>query len=184
MSSASAHRQEVKDKVKAMVKEERRKEVAEGGGSLPIRIMQSDLYDWNPSRRMLLLVLALGTRTDPEAWIQEDCPWTAEEMVGYCDMAQWRLALRVGKSESQVHKDLMQMEEDGVIHIDRWQDSNHADHNRYRIIEDMVNEHQRPKQKPDVERPPRYKKPRPKKGWFSTHNQPRRNPEVAEMDEE
>ena len=59
--------------------------------SLPILVMESDLYDWNPGARMLLLVLALGTRTSLEAHFPEDCPFTKEECIGWCDQAQWRL---------------------------------------------------------------------------------------------
>lgn len=155
-----------------------------GKKSLPIRVQESSLYDWNPGARMTLLVIALGQRVNEDAWVQEDCPWTAEEMLGWCDMAQWRIALRAGKSESQVHRDIMQFEKDGVLRVERWVDSNHANHDRYQIVEAVVDENQRPEQKPTVERPNRYKKARPKKGWFSSKNQPRRvAAAVAVMDE-
>src|SRR5437667_5283629 len=85
--------------------------------SVPILIMESQLWDWNPTKRMLLLVLALGTRTNAEAWVQDDCPKTSEEMLGWCDMAQWRLALRVGVTEDYVQHLLKEFEEKGVIII-------------------------------------------------------------------
>ena len=152
MSSSTAAYQAKKEKVKAIMKARGKKD-----NSLPIMIMESDLYDHNPGARMTLLVLALGTRTNPEAWVQEDCPRTAEEMLGWCDMSQWRLSLRVGKSRSQVHRDIMMFEKDGVVKIDRWTDDNNANHDMYQINEDVIREHQRPAQKPDVVRQSRYK---------------------------
>src|SRR5271156_2857357 len=152
--------------------------------SLPIRIMESSLYDWSPGTRLILLIIALGQRTNDEAWVPEDSPWTAEQMLGWCDQAQWRIALRAGKSESQVHRDIIQFEKDGVLEVERWRDSNNVNHDRYRIVEAVVDENQRPEQKPTVERPNRYKKPRPKKGWFSSKNKPLRvSAAVAGMDE-
>jgi len=154
-----------------------------GKKSLPIRVQESSLYDWKPGVRMTLLVIALGQRSEKEnystTWVQEDCPWSAEEMVGWCDMAQWRIAQRVGKSESQVHRDIMQFEEGGVIEIERWTDSNNVKHDRYRIVEAVVDKHQRPEHKATTERPNRYKNSRPKKGWFSSKNQPQRVEAVA-----
>ena len=136
--------------------------------------MESDLYDWNPGARMLLLVLALGTRTSLEAHFPEDCPFTKEECIGWCDQAQWRLMLRVGKSECQIHKDILMFEKGGVIEIRRWRDSNKCNHDMYKINVDVVNQHQRPKQKPDVERPPRYKTKNSNRGRFTSENQPNR----------
>jgi hypothetical protein len=156
-----------------------------GKKSLPIRIMESDLFDWNPSKRLTLLVIALGTRSNDEAWVQEDCPWSAEDMVGWCDMSQWRISLRVGKSESQVHRDIIDFEKQGIIKVERWVDSNHANHDRYQINEAVIDEHQRPEQKPTVERPSRYKvKRHGNKGSFTARNQPRTlSAAVAGMDE-
>jgi hypothetical protein len=54
----------------------------------------------------------------------------------------------------------------------------------YQIIDKVVDARQRPSHKPDTPRGKRYKKERPKKGWFSKTNQPGRNREVLEMDEE
>src|ERR1700752_4316249 len=94
--------------------------------SLTILIQESDLYDWDSSARLLLLVLHVGTRRKAtnadgeEKWVQEDCPWSAEDMVGWCDMAQWRLALRVGISEDRIQKILARFEKDKVIRIETW----------------------------------------------------------------
>jgi hypothetical protein len=146
--------------------------------SLPILVQESDLYDWNPSARFLLLILVLGTRrsaTNEDGtpkWVQEDCPYTAEEMVGWCDMAQWRLALRVGKSESQIQRDIQRFAADEVITIRYWTDSNNVKHNMYQVNAPVVMKHQRPEQTADVERPKRYKTSNPNRGHFSKANQP------------
>jgi hypothetical protein len=150
-----------------------------GMKSLRIAILESDLWDWNPTKRLLLLVLQLGTRTEKEdyskTFVQEDCPKTAEELVGWCDMAQWRLALRVGCTEKYIQELLIEFEKEGVINIDRWDDNNGVHHDMYRIVEDVVRDRQRPEQKKGVERPPRYKVKRgANKGSFSTANQPGR----------
>jgi hypothetical protein len=172
---AAAKQEKVAALKKALAKKEK---------SLPILIQESQLYDWDSTARMTLLVLALGTRSNPEAWIQEDCPWTSEEMVGWCDMAQWRIALRVGKSENRIQKVLGMLEKDGVIVIERWTDSNMADHDRYQIVEHVVRENQRPEQRRGVERPDRYKVKRgANRGSFSHANQPGKNRQVREDDE-
>jgi hypothetical protein len=44
----------------------------------------------------------------------------------------------------------------------------------YQINVNVVNQHQRPKQKPDVERPPRYKAKNSNRGRFTSENQPNR----------
>jgi hypothetical protein len=149
--------------------------------SLTIMIQESDLYDWDSSARLLLLVLHLGTRgkatnaDGEEKWVQEDCPWSAEDMVGWCDMAQWRLALRVGISEDRIQKILARFENDKVIRMETWDDSNCAHHNRYQIIEATIRANQRPEQKRDVPRKPRYNVKRgANAGSFSSKNQPKK----------
>jgi hypothetical protein len=159
-----------------------------GKKSLSIRIQESDLYEYNPAANMLLMVICLGQRRVKEnyddTWVQEDCPKTAEELVGWCDMAQWRLALRSKMSESQVNRYLQQFEADGVLEIEGWTDSNNAEHCMYRIIEAVVDEHQRPEQTKDVKRPSRYKVKNSARGWFSKKNQPKRKAEIAIEEEE
>ena len=157
--------------------------------SLPILIMESELWDWNPAKRMLLMAIALGTRKEKEdytgTFLQEDCPKTVEDMVGWCDMAQWRLALRVGISEDYVQKLLGEFEEEGVLIIDRWTDDNGTNHDMYQVVVDVVKENQRPEQKRHVKRPPYYKVKRgANKGSFSHANQPGKNREVRDLDDE
>jgi hypothetical protein len=174
-----------KEKVQRILKARAKKD-----NSLIIKIQESDLYDWDTTARLTLLVIAFGQRTNEDAYVPEDMPDVLKaDILGWCDMAQWRIALRVGKSEVQIQRIIQRMEKQNVIEVRTWEDDNHASHNLYRIIEKTVNARQRPAQKPDVERGKRYKKPRgANKGSFSATNQPRKaanvNPEVAEMDEE
>lgn len=150
-----------------------------------ITVQEMEKYDWNPSMRFLLLILILGTRTDSEAWIQEDCPKSAAEMVGWCDMAQWRLAQRVGLTEDHVQGMLKQLEADGFIEIVVWTDSNNARHGMYRVIEDTIRANERPSHKSTTPRAPRYKEKRKaNKGSFSYANQPGKNRGAREMDDE
>ena len=103
-----------------------KKSVAKKENSLVIQIMESDLYDYNPGARMLLLVLALGTRTNEGAYLPEDMPQYMKEdkCIGWCDMSQWKLALRVGKSESQIQRDIKMfrhspLEDEGMRFVSR-----------------------------------------------------------------
>lgn len=146
--------------------------------SLSIRVQEIEKYDWNPSMRFLLLILVLGTRREKEdysdTFLQEDCPWSPEEMVGWCDMTQWRLAGRVGLKEDRICEMLAQLEEDGFILIEGWTDENHKEHRRYKVVEAVVDENQRPEQSPTMKRGKRYSKPRTaNKGSFSKINQPK-----------
>jgi len=153
--------------------------------SLMKMLMESDLCDYKPGRFAALLVLAHGLRVEKEdysnTWIQEECPYTVEEMVGWCDFAQWHLALRAKKSESQIQKDIKQFKKDGVIEIRHWEDSNGAGHNAYKFNVDVVKDHKRPAQKPDVERPGRYGKKSSSRGRFTSENQPKKKQAAAAM---
>jgi hypothetical protein len=151
-----------------------------GKKSLAIRLQESDLYEYNPAANLLLLVICLGQRREKEnyddTWVQEDCPKTAEELVGWCDMAQWRLALRSKMSESQVLRYVKRFEKDGVIEIDGWTSPTTGfEHRMYRIVGEVVDEHQRPEQSATVERPGRYKTKAPNRGRFTAKNQPKKN---------
>lgn len=161
-----------------------------GGRSLSRLIAESDLYDFKPTSRALLIAIALMTIGDEEDAYPKDAPedYIANK-IGWCWLSQWKLGLRVGISESQVNRLLDQFEDDGVIKKRYWHDEYGVLHAEYMIIKDVLIAHQRPNQERDVKRPTRYSKPRPKKGWFSSVNQPKRtakaksNP-IAEMDEE
>lgn len=134
-----------------------KKALAKKEMSLSIRIQESDLYDWCPGQRYLLDTIARLQVNDLEAYYPEDSPYNGEQ-IGWCWMAQWRLALRVGLTEGQIQKDLQKFEDDGVIEVREWEDSNRARHAEYRVIESVVDDRQRPEQKRNVERPKRSKR--------------------------
>jgi len=71
-------------------------------------------------------------------------------------MAQWRIALRVGKCERQIRRVIAKLEKDGILEIKRWEDNNHTHHDLYRVIESKLDELQRPEQTENVPRPNRY----------------------------
>lgn len=162
-----------------------KKSVAKKENSLVIQIMESDWYDKNPGARFLLVAIAYSQRTNEDAYVPPDCPYK-DDMLGWCDMSQFKLALRVGKSESQVHKDIKMFRKDGVVQGRAWTDENGTHHLMYRIVPEMIAERQRPSQKRGVVRPPRYKSKNPKRGWFSNENQPAKKVmvAVAGMDED
>ena len=162
-----------------------KKSVAKKKNSLVIQIMESDWYDFNPGARFLLVAIAYSQRTNEDAYVPPDCPYK-DDMLGWCDMSQWKLALRVGKSESQTFKDIKRFRKDGVLQARGWTDDNGIDHLMYRIVPEVIAEHQRPEQKRTVSRPPRYKSKNPKRGWFTAKNQPAKKvmAAVAGMDED
>jgi len=153
-----------------------KKSVAKKENSLVIQIMESDWYDFNPSRRFLLLIIALGQRTNPDAYLPDDMPdyMKEDKCLGWCDSSQWRLAIRRGNSESQVHKDIKQFRKDGVVQARGWTDENEAEHLMYRIVPEVIAAHKRPSQKKGVARPPRYKDKAPTRGSFTSKNQPKK----------
>ena len=153
--------------------------------SLTIKIQETSLYPWNPTMRYLLMVLHLGTRKPKEDYSDTWAPtgWTAEEMVGWCDMAQWQLAERVGVTEDHMGRLLRTLEDDEVIEIEQWRDPDTGKwHARYRIMPEMIEANQRKRSAPGrrAEVLPRYKEgTRPSKangnlhkGMFSKSNQP------------
>jgi DNA-binding MarR family transcriptional regulator len=147
--------------------------------SLSIKVQEIERYDGNPSMRFLLLILVLATRREKDNYSDTWAPngWTAEEMVGWCDMAQWQLAERVGLTEGRIEKMLKQLEDHGFIRIEKWRDDDTGKlHCRYQVIEEMVDASQR-KRSGDgrrAQRGSRYKEGSRKanKGSFSKTNQP------------
>jgi DNA mismatch repair ATPase MutS len=178
MKAASAFQEEPKQETPKQKAKRLMKERGLVKHSLPIRIMESELFDFDPTARMTMLIIALGQRKEKEdysdTWIQEDCPWTAEEMVGWCDFSQWRLSQRVGTTEHNLQRVIEKLEAKGVILIETWLDSNNARHNRYKIVEDKIDANQRPEHTKDVKRPGRYKKKASSRGRFTSENQPNR----------
>jgi hypothetical protein len=178
MKAASAFQEEPKQETSKQKAKRLAKERGLVKHSLQIRIMESELFDYDPTARMTMLVISLGQRKEKEdysdTWIQEDCPWTAEEMVGWCDFSQWRLSQRVGTTEHNLQRVIEKLEAKGVIIIETWLDSNQARHNRYKIVEDKIDANQRPEHTKDVKRPARYRKKASSRGRFTSENQPNR----------
>jgi hypothetical protein len=158
--------------------------------SVSIKVQEMEYADWNPTARMTLLVIALGARINEDAYVPEECPLQMPEILGWCDFAEWRIALRVGATEDGIQKIVQRFEDDGFLEIKRWTDSNNTPHNLYRVIEAKLDEVQRKEQKRGTDRPKRYKKSRKgmkNKGSFTTANQPGRTAEqrgVMEMDDD
>jgi hypothetical protein len=152
--------------------------------SLARKIVESSLYDGNATARFLLTQLAVLAMDEDDNY-PEDAPDSFKaDKEGWCWMSQFRLSLRVGKSESQIHRLLKKFKEDGVVITREWIDDHGTPHTEYKITESVVDAFQRPNQNRGVERPPRYKvKRHANKGSFSYANQPGKNREVREMDE-
>jgi hypothetical protein len=144
--------------------------------SLDIKIMESDLYDWNSLARFLLCIIARSQRTNKNAFIPPDMPqWMQDDIIGWNDSAQWRIALRAGNDPEYAEEVLLKLEEDEAIEVRTWRDSTGTLHNQYRVNEALVMARQRPSQTKDVERSPRRKVKRTgNKGSFSSTNQPKR----------
>ncbi len=188
------------DTAYAVAKKEKVKAAMEAAGIQPERkgtpleerslsrlIAESQLYDFRPTARALLIAIALMTISDAEDPYPEDAPETyIADKIGWCWLSQWKLGLRVGISESQVQRLITMFIEDGVITPRYWHDEFGVLHAEYKINKKVLIAHQRPSQTKDVKRPNRYKKERhANKGSFSSENQPKNktNPAV-EMDEE
>ena len=144
---------------------------------LLIQIQEMEAYDWNPAMRYLLFIIAFGTRKAKDDYEDTWAPtgWTAKEMVGWCDMAQWRLAQRVGLTEGRINQMLKQLEKKGFIEIEGWTDPDTGKlHCRYRVIPEKVEAEQRKEHSRRAQRGPRTSKPRKgNKGSFSKSNQPK-----------
>jgi hypothetical protein len=154
MSSSAAYQAARAEKVKAAMK-------AAGleKKSLARKIAESSLYDWSSTARFLLTQIAVLAMTDEEDNYPEDAPEEfKQDKIGWCWMAQYKLALRIGKSESQAQRLIARFKKDGVTKIRQWRDDNNTLHDEYQIVESVVDAFQRPSQRRDVERPPRSKR--------------------------
>lgn len=152
---------------------------------LSTKILESELYDWDSTKRLLLLTICLGQRRDSDGWVPEDMPDEyKDDMAGWCDLSQGKLALRIGHKKDCVQKLIIGFETDGVIKVRRWRDSNNASHDMYHVNDAVVEKNQRPSQNiGTVKRPSRYKVKRgPNKGSFSSKNQPGRSDPVKGFD--
>src|ERR1035438_4143060 len=100
--------------------------------TLARKITDSSLYDWNSTARFLLTQLAV-LAMDEDSSYPEDAPDEFKaDKEGWCWMSQEKLALKVGKSESQVQRLATRFENDGVILKREWRDSNMTRHTEYK----------------------------------------------------
>jgi hypothetical protein len=162
--------------------------------SMTIQLQEIADYEWNPSMRYLLMIIHLGTRRKKDDYEDTWAPtgWTAEEMVGWCDMAQWRIAGRLGLTPDHTGRMLRQLEADGWIEIEGWTDPDtNMLHCRYRIIAEKVMASQRKEWSPTMRRGSRYNNPvkprKANKGSFNSTNQPGKSAQrkaIEEMDDE
>lgn len=135
-----------------------------------IRIQTSDLYDYNPGVRATLSTIAFLQVNDENAPVPEESPYKGD-YVGWCYASQGYLAYRVGKSESQIQRDIQTFVNDDVILIREWHDTKGYHHLEYHVREEVVTAHQREIGDP---RPKRNKRVyTTNKGSFSSTNQPK-----------
>ena len=143
-----------KEKIKAIIKAAGKEEK-----SLARRIAESSLYDWNSTARFLLTQIAVLSMSDKDDNYPDDAPPEfKEDKIGWCWMSQFKLCLRVGKSESQIHRLLKRFKADGVILVRTWLDDHNTPHDEYKIVESVVDAFQRPNQNRGVERPAHSKR--------------------------
>jgi hypothetical protein len=73
--------------------------------SVSVKVQEMEYADWNPTARMTLLVIALGQRINEDAYVPEECPLQMpDDILGWCDLAEWRIALRVGKCDARYRR--------------------------------------------------------------------------------
>ena len=178
MSSSAAAKEQLKEVMKAKVAAGEEK-------SLGRKIVESELYEWNPTARFLLNQIAT-LRMDEDSNYPDDAPDEfKEDKEDWCWMSQFKLGLRIGASESTVHRLIQRFREDGVIFYREWYDNHGTPHAEYKINEKVLDAFQRPSQDRGVKRPPRYKEKRKaNKGSFSYANQPGKNRGIREEDDE
>jgi len=184
-SSAAAYEQGKRERVKELLK---KAGIPTGEKSVARKIAESSLYDWCPTARFLLTQIAI-LAMDEDSEYPEDAPDNYQaDKEGWCWMSQFKLGLRVGCDERTIRRWIARFREDGVILYRTWKDDNHTPHAEYKVVESVVDAFQRPSQKVDVKRPPRYSEKRgANKGSFSTANQPGRSAKqrgIMEEDDE
>jgi hypothetical protein len=169
----------------AREKAERIKELKKAAGldeefhSVTRKIMESRLYDWNPTARLLLTQIAVLAMKSEDDTYPDDAPDDFQaDKIGWCWMSQFKLGLRVGCDEQTIGRWIDRFREDGVILKREWRDDNMTRHSEYKIVESILDANQRPSQKRETcDRPPRYKsrpkstQPRTAKGTFANAKQ-------------
>lgn len=139
-----------------------------------IRIGQSDLYDWQETRRAVLKEIAFLQVNDEKTKVPDNSPFKGR-YTGWCYASQKFIACRTGCSERWVRDCVKVFEEDGVIETRTWTDHLGYPHKEYHVIEDVVTAHQRPKEylEEDRNRPQRGGNKKANAGSFKLGNKAR-----------
>jgi hypothetical protein len=145
---------------------------------LSIRIGTSTLYDFKPTMKSLLLMIAFmsvkgeGIRMKPRDKSRERIDYN-----GWCWASEKYLAMRCGISERTVRRLIDKLKKDTVIEVRTWRDSWGRPHNEYRIIEAEVDAAQREFDQPRAKCEWRVRKAN--SGTFSKTHQPKRGKALA-----
>src|SRR5579863_5915601 len=139
-----------------------------------IRIGQSDLYDWQETRRAVLKEIAFLQVNDEKTKVPDHSPFKGR-YTGWCYASQKFIACRVGCSERWVRDCVKVFEKDGVIETRTWTDHLGYPHKEYHVIEDVVTARQRPKGylEEDRNRPQRGGNKKANAGSFKLGNKAR-----------
>lgn len=108
-----------------------------------IAVGDSDLYDWDVTRRAVLMTIAFMQQTDEKKRVPEDLPHK-HDYVGWCWASQKFIAGRVGTDEDYVSECIGIFEKDNVIRVRTWQDDWGYHHSEYQIVRETVDAHKRP----------------------------------------
>lgn len=111
-----------------------------------IRIGESDLYDWEPTRRAVLMMIAFMQCNDEgaAAKVSEHSPFKGN-YTGWCFASQKRLAFRIGCSERWVRDCIRRFQKDGVLKVRQRVDHMGYKHDEYSVDSEVVTAHQRGK---------------------------------------
>lgn len=144
----------------------------EGNLSLCIRIGTSLFYEYKPTFKALLNMIAYMTvqgdssRAKPKQESRKKVDYD-----GWCWASEKTLAMRIGCSERTVQRAIAKMKKNGIVEVRQWRDSWGRPHNEYKINEQVIDSNQR-----DFETPRskcEWQKRKPNKGTFSTQHQPK-----------
>ena len=108
-----------------------------------IAVGDSDLYDFAPARRAVLMMIAFMQQQDENKKTPEGSPFD-KDYVGWTWCSQKFLACRVGCSERYIRECVGVFEKDGVIRVREWEDEMGYPHCEYQIIRAVVDTHKRP----------------------------------------
>lgn len=162
-----------KEETKALVERVRKAKNREVMSEF-IRLGQSDLYDWQETRRAVLKEIAFLQVNDEQTKVPERSPFKGQ-YTGWCYASQKFIACRVGCSDRWVRNCVKVFEKDGVIETRTWADHLGYPHKEYHVIEDVVTAHQRPKEylEEDRNRPQRGGNKKANAGSFKLGNKAR-----------